>query len=38
MVADTFESLRPKLSVYSTAEEAYKAVEEIEKEYQEKIG
>lgn len=37
MVADTLESLRPKLNVYSTSEEAQKAVEEIEREFQEKI-
>ena len=37
MVADTIESLRPKLNVYSTAEEAKKAVEELEKELQDKI-
>lgn len=38
MVADTLESLRPKLNVYSTSEEAQKAVEEIEREFQEKIS
>ena len=38
MIADTFESLRPKLTIYSTAEEAFSAAEELEKEYQEKIG
>ena len=37
MVADTIESLRPKLNVHSTAEEAKKAVEELEKELQDKI-
>lgn len=37
MVADTIESLRPKLTIYSSAEEANKAVEEIEKEFQEKL-
>eukprot|EP00795_Rhopilema_esculentum_P002036 gene2037-17601_t len=37
MVSDTFESLRPKISMHATAEDAYKAAEEIEKECQEKI-
>ena len=37
MIADTIESLRPKMSVYGTVEEAKKAVDELEKELQEKI-
>ena len=37
MIADTIESLRPKLNVYGTAEEAKKAVDELEKELQDKI-
>lgn len=38
MVADTVESLRPKLNLYSSLEEAVRAVEELNKEYQMKIG
>jgi len=38
MIADTIESLRPKLNVYGTAEEAKKAVDELEKELQDKIS
>ena len=37
MIADTIESLRPKMSVYGTVEEAKKAVDELEKELQDKI-
>ena len=38
MVADTLESLRPKLKLHNSLEEAMKAVEELNLEYQQKIG
>ncbi|CAB4029434.1 regulator of nonsense transcripts 2-like isoform X1 [Paramuricea clavata] len=37
MVADTLESLRPKLKLHNSLEEATKAVEELNLEYQQKI-
>ena len=38
MVADTLESLRPKLKLHNSLEEAMKAVQELNNEYQQKIG
>ncbi len=38
MIADTMESLRPKMNIFTTAEEAYKAAEQLENEYRGKIG
>ena len=38
MVADTLESLRPKLKLHNSLEEAMNAVEELNLEYQQKIG
>ncbi len=37
-IADTFESLRPKLKLFANLEEASAGVEELEKEYVEKLG
>ena len=37
-IADTFDSLRPKLKLMTTLEEANAAVQELQKEYVEKLG
>eukprot|EP00794_Sanderia_malayensis_P006104 gene6104-6808_t len=37
MVSDIMESLRPKMAMYSTAEEAYDAASQLQKECQEKL-
>ena len=37
-MADTLEPVRPDLSLYSTAQEAYEAAAELEKKYKDKIG
>ncbi|XP_066925747.1 regulator of nonsense transcripts 2-like isoform X2 [Clytia hemisphaerica] len=37
MIADTIESMRPKLKLYSSVEEAQEAANELTKEYEEKI-
>lgn len=38
MVADTLDSLRPRLKLHNSLEDAVKAVEELNLEYQQKIG
>ena len=38
LIADTLESLRPDLSLYSSAQEAYEAAAELEMKYRDKIG
>ena len=38
MIADTIESMRPKLQLYSSVEEAQEAANELTKEYEEKIS
>ena len=38
MVADTLESLRPKLTMFTNLEEAIESLETLNKEHQEQIG
>ena len=38
MIADTIESMRPKLNLHTSLTEAHEAVEELNKEYEEKIS
>ena len=38
MVADTLESLRPKLTMYSSLEQAVESLQKLNKEHQEQIG
>lgn len=38
MVADTLESLRPKLTVFTSLEEAVESVQNLNKEHQDQIG
>lgn len=38
MIADTLEALRPKLKLHTTLEEAIQAVEDLNLQYQQKIG
>ena len=38
MVADTLESLRPKLTIFTNLEEAVQNLEKLNKEHQEQIG
>ena len=38
MVADTLESLRPKLTMYTSLEQAVESLQKLNKEHQEQIG
>jgi len=38
MVADTLESLRPKLTMYASLEQAVESLQKLNKEHQEQIG